>query len=288
MARKEICITSLFLISVLGVLPPIPMSEAFSVLTIESTLGTPVIDGVTSPGEWGEWRDLSLYLDQDIYCNPPETLNISLSVLNTAFHLSFAVQIPDQLPGNSTTPGTGIFNPPCHQDTLNFDVYGGGRIVRLSVVVYDVNVIMDPSWIGLMAPFFSLDDPSRPIGNASFSQSRPDGRGTYTFEVMFPLTIQPQVSDNYGNRINYGLRPDTRYGVISLSFSRRGSALDTPPGQMIYSYFYEFPANSSEQQFAIIPAYDPSPTITLALMTTVVVSLILVCLVLAVKRLRHR
>jgi hypothetical protein len=176
----------------------------------QSHLGTPHIDGVTTPGEWTIWTNLTLILDDVLRASPPPNQSVALAVMNTAANLYFAMQVPNQLPANKTDVG----NPPYHVNGISLWIVDGlDRGGNITIVVMVLNVegstteTEEHYFLGVMPIPFTPSDPSRPYGAASFEPGHDAPRGTYTFEVAFPLTLLPLAQDADGRLLNAGLRP---------------------------------------------------------------------------------
>ncbi len=192
MNRKVVVL--LLLIGVIVSTPPLIVS-AWEKPIIQSTYGVPVIDGMVSAGEWPHWTTIQIPIDDAFTPNPPSSQDVPVSAQNTAALLTIAAQVHN-------TPETG-------RHSFNVRFFVPGAIIDYILTresdgsVYDT-VLID-IWSGM-----GLEDSTRPYGNASFRATEPDGNGTYSFEMGFPITLAPRVE---GSTDIQGLRPSSSYEV---------------------------------------------------------------------------
>lgn len=246
---------------------------------IHSQLGAATIDGVVSPGEWGEWTDITgpLNYNPDLL-SLPAAMSFSVSVRNTGYNLYLAIQVYDQLLANDTPTAV----PPYHLNMLT--VYISDGITRhveeysLYEVQYHVSVHSLDSVTHLATLYggeFVAHDPSHPYNAVGFEATN-GVRGIYTFEICFPLTSQPPIG-GYGEAINLGLWPVSQYALHILSWLTIGDS---------FVYSYEFAA-TEENGYYIVPAFDPTPLVILAAEILLVV-VVLAVLVILCRRRRRR
>lgn len=245
----------------------------------QSSYGIPGIDGVATLGEWPSWTNLTLILDDVLRATPPPNQSAALSVMNTAANLYFAMQVPNQLAANKTDVG----NPPYHVNTIDlWMVDGVDRGANITTVIMVLTVegstteTEAPYFLGVMPTPFTPSDPSRPYGAATFQPGHDAPRGTYTFELAFPLTLAPPAQDADGRLLNMGLRPVPVYQVIRIFFSQTGH-----DGNHTYSYSYALPDAwwpPEAERLYVTAAFDPIPWLLIVTGIAIPLGLILLAL----------
>lgn len=247
--------------------------------TVETRLpasyGTPVIDGTITPGEWPAFTELNLTLTEAIRITPPPSLLLTIALRNTGAQLSLALQIPHQLPANRSTSD----NPPYHADALS--IYIDDFVNRTiynetwSAISFHMGVeaLNDTVQYALFHPLGAYpvglvaDDPTKPWGAVTFTPSPSETpRGTYTFEIAFPLSLElPRLNPN-GRAINVGLRPVPTYHIFRLDFGRAGS----------YGQTYTITYTTA---LTIDAAFDPLALLPLAAAVAIGVTLLICCVI---------
>jgi hypothetical protein len=241
--------------------------------------GTPVIDGAVTPGEWPSFTELNLTLTEAIRITPPTSLLLTIALLNTGAQLSLALQIPHQLPANRSTSD----NPPYHANALS--IYVDDFVNRTiynetwSVISFHMGVeaLNDTVQYALFHPLGAYPvglvahDPTKPWGAVTFTPSPSEApRGTYTFEIAFPLSLELPRLDPNGRAVNVGLRPVPTYHVFRLDFGQGGS----------YGQTYTITYTTA---FTIDAAFDPLALLPLVALVAVVVVLLICCVILPLR-----
>lgn len=249
---------------------------------LQSSYGNPVIDGTISPGEWGEWTEITMEVDYFTQYPIPAPLDVSIAVMNTGYHFYFGVQIPDQFLANRSTTDSS----PWHYNLFylwiddGFNRTEGGwsdiyYLIRIgdpddSEFMVD-NAATNGGWMG-----FSNTDPTQPW--CAFSFTPTDGvLGAYTFEICFPLTVDTPYQTPSDDWMNLGLHPAPVYRLIELHW---GILANTN------SRSYRFP--SYEEDYFITSAFDPLPLIQYILLNAVFVVVVVILAWLCWRRCRSK